>query len=76
MTKTISCPQCGAEIPIVNKIGRKRYDISVENILDAYQACDNNYSKTAGLLSQKFGFPVTRGFVHSRIREAQRNAVI
>lgn len=66
----VQCPHCGGTV-VVNGLGRKRLDITLEFILEAYQLCENNYSATARLLSGKLGQRITPGFVHGRIKEAR-----
>jgi DNA invertase Pin-like site-specific DNA recombinase len=51
-------------------IGRKRYDIPLENVCKAVQAGDGNYSEAARLLSKEFSKTVTPGFVLSRLKRA------
>lgn len=77
MTKTfITCPECGAEIPVttgvVNKLGRKSYDIDFPIICKALQACQGNYSAAARFITEKTGQKVTPGFVQNRIQRASK----
>jgi len=38
-TRYINCPNCGHNIPIENRTGRKPLNIGVKNICDTLQAC-------------------------------------
>jgi DNA invertase Pin-like site-specific DNA recombinase len=51
-------------------IGRKRYDIPLENVCKAVQIGCGNYSEAARLLSKEFSKTVTPGFVLSRLKRA------
>ena len=51
-------------------IGRKSYDIPLENVCKAVQTGCGNYSEAARLLSKEFPQTVTAGFVLSRLRRA------
>ena len=51
-------------------IGRKSYDIPLENVCKAVQDSCGNYSKAARTLSEEFGKTVTPGFVLSRLKRA------
>ena len=51
-------------------IGRKGYDIPLENVCKAVQEGCGNYSVAARLLSKEFSQTVTPGFVLSRLRRA------
>jgi len=51
-------------------IGRKPYDIPLENVCKAVQAGCGNYSEAARILSKEFSKTVTPGFVLSRIKRA------
>ena len=51
-------------------IGRKRYDIPLENVCKAVQVGCGNYSEAARLLSKEFSKTVTPGFVLSRLKRA------
>jgi DNA invertase Pin-like site-specific DNA recombinase len=51
-------------------IGRRRYDIPLENVCKAVQAGSGNYSEAARLLSKEFSKTVTPGFVLSRLKRA------
>jgi DNA invertase Pin-like site-specific DNA recombinase len=51
-------------------IGRKRYDIPLENVCKAVQVGCGNYSETARLISKEFSKTVTPGFVLSRLKRA------
>ncbi len=35
----ITCPHCGEEVPITNRLGRKPLNIPVKNICDTLRAC-------------------------------------
>jgi len=51
-------------------IGRKGYDIPLENVCKAVQEGCGNYSAAARLLSKEFSHNVTPGFVLSRLRRS------
>ncbi len=70
----IICPKCGTEIPVttgvVNKLGRKSYDIDFPIVCKALQVCRGNYSAAARFITEKTGQMVTPGFVQNRIQRA------
>lgn len=51
-------------------IGRKGYDIPLENVCKAVQEGCGNYSEAARLLSKEFSHNVTPGFVLSRLKRS------
>jgi DNA invertase Pin-like site-specific DNA recombinase len=51
-------------------IGRKGYDIPLENVCKEVQAGCGNYSEAARILNKEFSLTVTPGFVLSRLKRA------
>ncbi len=61
MTKHITCPGCGEQIPVVTgSLGRKPLNIPVINICDALQAC----SSIAVAATQ---LKCSRGYIHKEL---------
>lgn len=57
----VRCPHCGGTVP-VNDIGRKRLGISVKNITDALQTCQN-----AELAAKELG--CSRGYIYQELKK-------
>lgn len=74
--KHITCPICGTEIPVtagvVNKLGRKSYDIDFPFVCKALRVCQGNFSAAARLITEKTGQNVSPGFVQNRIQRARK----
>jgi len=61
MTKHITCPRCGEQIPVViGSLGRKPINIPVINICDALQACSSIVAAARQL-------KCSRGYIHKEL---------
>ena len=79
----ITCPSCGAKIPISrargNAVGRKSYDIPFTIICNALEVSSKGkpcYKKAALALKEKTGVRVSPAFVWMRVkREAEARQI-
>jgi len=59
-TRYITCPHCGEEVPITNRLGRKPLNIPVKNICDTLQDCGD-----IALTAEKLG--CSRAYIYQEL---------
>ena len=63
MTKHITCPKCGEQIPIIiGSLGRKPLNICVKNVYDALRSCSS-----VNRAAEKLG--CSRAYIYKVLKE-------
>ena len=58
----ITCPYCGGDVPVMNRLGRKPLNISVKNICDTLRDCHD-----IALAAEKLS--CSRGYIYKVLGE-------
>jgi hypothetical protein len=59
----ITCPHCGGDVPVINRLGRKPLNINVKNICDTLQTYHD-----ITLTAKKLG--CSRGYIYTTPKAA------
>ncbi len=62
----ITCPHCGEEVPITNRLGRKPLNLNVKNVCDTLQDC-----RDITLAAERLG--CSRGYIYKVLKEQGRS---